>query len=67
MRIIDLTEDIDWAKKVVTILPCGTPEEPWEVYIDFKQYRLDYSLGKYKDKYYKLTKFGLGDEVEYEI
>lgn len=57
--IIDLTQEIEDAKRFVTILPCGNPEEPWEVYVDFKQYRLDYKLAKVGNEYWIIGKFGL--------
>ncbi len=62
--IIDLTQEIEDAKSFVTTTYCGLPEEPWEVYVDFKQYRLDYKLAKVGNEYWTIGKFGLLDQVE---
>ena len=65
-RVIDLTEEIKDAKSYVTILPNGFPEEDWGVYIDFKQYRLDYDLALVSGKHFTMHKWGLDEEVIYE-
>ncbi len=63
MRVLDITEEVWAAKKRVYILPTGVPEEAWEDYIDFKQYRLDFDLVEVEGSIYRIGKWGLGDEI----
>ena len=65
-RVIDITEEVWRAKKSIVTLPTGFPEESWEDHVDFKQYRLDYDLVEVEGSYYKIGKWGLGEEVIYE-